>query len=282
MWSNFHMHSRYCDGKGEMQEYITKAKYEGALSIGFSSHAPLPFPCKWCMKTEALDTYLHEIDSLRSDNPGIEIYKGLEVDYIPGVISPAMFSDKLDYTIGSIHFVEKFSDGTSWEIDGLHTVFINGLKSIFRGDIRDAVHRYFELTREMIAEACPTIIGHMDKIKIQNPEDRFFSENDSWYQQEIEKTIDLIAEAGAIVEVNTRGIYQKKSPTTYPSPWILQHLFEKNIPITISSDAHHHNDIFNEFRETATGLLDIGFRSLMVLHDDGWKPHLFNTHGIIR
>jgi len=282
MWSNFHMHSRYCDGKGEMQEYISEAKRKRALSIGFSSHAPIPFPCKWCMKAEALDTYLHEIDSLRSHNPGIEIYKGLEVDYIPGVISPALFRDQLDYTIGSIHFVEKFPDGTPWEIDGLHTVFIDGLKNIFKGEICDAIHRYFELTREMIDQGCPTIIGHLDKIKIQNPEDKFFSENDSWYQLEIEKTIDMIAGTGAIVEVNTRGIYRKKSSTTYPSPWILQHLYDKKVPITLSSDAHHPNDIFNEFRETATALLDIGFRSLMVLHDESWRPHLFNTHGIIR
>ena len=282
MWSNFHMHSQYCDGKGEMHEYATRARELDAISVGFSSHAPIPFPCKWCMKSDDLSAYLSDIENLNASYPEVEIYKGLEVDFIPGIISPDQFSDRLDYTIGSIHFVEKFPDGTPWEIDGLHTLFMDGLESIFRGNIRDAVTRYFEITREMIDKSCPTIVGHLDKIKIQNPEDKFFHERDPWYQAEIATTIDLFAAAGVIVEVNTRGIYQKKSSTAYPSPWILARLCEKNIPITLSSDAHHPADIFNQFTDTAKLLLDIGFRSLMVLHEGKWKPFLFDTHGIIQ
>jgi len=274
------MHSNYCDGKSEMIEYVRQAKTMGMLSIGFSSHAPINFPCTWCMKAENFISYQHSIQMLKDSNSGIEIYKGLEVDFVPGVISPGNFNKELDYTIGSIHFVDQFPDGKHWEIDGLRIVFLDGLEKIFHNDIRLAVSRYFELTREMIETSCPSIIGHMDKIKIQNPAQKFFSEDEEWYQEEIKKTIDLIAERKVIVEVNTRGIYQKKSTTTYPSPWILELMLAKDIPVTISSDAHHPTDIINQFPETAALLMDIGYKFISVLHENRWKAFSFNKHGI--
>lgn len=281
MWSNFHMHSNYCDGKSEMIEYVRQAKSIGMLSIGFSSHAPISFPCTWCMKAEDFPRYQNSFETIKDSVSGLEMYKGLEVDFIPGVISAGNFNKELDYTIGSIHFVDRYPDGRHWEIDGLHTLFLDGLEKIFHNDISRAVTRYFELTREMIETSCPSIIGHMDKIKIQNPAQKFFSEDEEWYQKEVKKTIDLIGERKVIVEVNTRGIYQKKSSTTYPSPWILDLMYAKNIPVTLSSDAHHPSDIINQFPETASLLMDIGYRSINVLHGNKWKAFSFNEHGII-
>ena len=281
MWSNFHMHSNYCDGKSEMIEYVRQAESMGMLSIGFSSHAPINFPCSWCMKAENFTNYQNSIETVKDSFSGLEVYKGLEVDFIPGVISARNFSKELDYTIGSIHFVDRYPDGRHWEIDGLHTLFLDGLEKIFQNDIRRAITRYFELTREMIETACPSIVGHMDKIKIQNPAQKFFSEDEEWYQNEVKKTIDLIAEKKVIVEVNTRGIYQKKSSTTYPSPWILELIHLKKIPVTLSSDAHHPTDIINQFPEAAALLLDIGYSSINVLHGNKWKAFSFNKHGIL-
>ncbi|MDH4089956.1 MAG: histidinol-phosphatase [Cyclobacteriaceae bacterium] len=281
MWTNFHTHNNYCDGKGTLEEYVKLAKAKKMLGLGFSSHAPLPFPRSWCMKPEDLPSYLRDIALLKSTTPEIEIYTSLEIDFIPGIISPDQYNDQLDYTIGSIHFVENLSNGTPWEIDGPHALFLEGLENIFHGEIREAIIRYFELTREMIEQSNPTIIGHLDKIKIQNPGMKFWNEQDQWYQLEIAKTIDLIADSNAIVEVNTRGIYQQKSLTTYPSPWVLELVHKKNIPITLSSDAHHPNDIINQFPETARLLLDIGFKSITIPNEGNWRPFLFNTHGII-
>lgn len=280
MWANFHMHSHYCDGKGALTEYVKAALELGMPAAGFSSHAPVPFDCLWCMKAERLDDYLREADHLKQVNEGIELYKGLEVDYIPGVISPRDFSSRLDYTIGSVHFIDAFPDGTPWEIDGLHTLFMDGLKQIFNGNIRAVIARYFTLTREMVQTAAPDVIGHLDKIKIQNINHQFYSEDESWYVTEIERTIDAIAEARTIVEVNTRGLYQKKSATPYPSPWILERLYDRRVPITLSSDAHHPSDITNRFAETSSLLSDIGFKHLSILMNNKWQSVPFNSHGI--
>lgn len=279
MWLNFHTHSTYCDGKSTLEEIVDKAKSLDMKWLGFSSHAPLPFDCLWSMKSEKLDKYLNEILTLKSQTE-IEIYAGLEVDYIPNTTGPKYFDEALDYTIGSIHFVENFKDGRRWEIDGPHSFFLEGLEKIFSNKIKDVIVRYFELTREMVEHSTPTIVGHLDKIKIQNIDNNFFSEDDLWYRHEIEATLDSIQKSGCIIEVNTRGIYQKKTATTYPSPWILELILKRNIQITLSSDAHHCNDLINQFSEAAIILNQIGFQEIHILHGGQWRPFKFNEHGL--
>lgn len=280
MWSNFHMHSHYCDGKGTLADYVATAKEANMASIGFSSHAPVPFDCSWCMKAGKLGDYLDDAYALQQQADGIEIYTGLEVDYIPNVVSPLDFQNKLDYTVGSIHFIDALPDGRPWEIDGLHTLFLEGLEQIFRGDIREVIRRYYRYTRQMVQTARPDIVGHLDKIKIQNVDNKFYTEEDPWYVTAIEETIDAIAESGAIVEVNTRGLYQKKSATPYPSPWILERLHHLRIPVTLSSDAHMTRDITRDFEETAALLRDIGYTHLSVLNKRKWQPIPFDKHGL--
>jgi histidinol-phosphatase (PHP family) len=280
MWANFHTHSHYCDGVGDLKEYAEKANSEKVLSLGFSSHAPLPFPCNWSMKSEMQTAYINNIESLKADYPLLHLYKGMEVDFIPGVVSPKDVKSLLDYTIGSIHFVERFADGRYWEVDGTHLVFMDGLKSIFNNNIRDAVTRYFELTRQMVSESLPDVVGHLDKIKIQNSVGKVFEEADPWYRYEVVRTLDLIAQTKVVIEVNTRGLYQKKSPTTYPSPWILEKILQRKIPVTISSDAHHPKDLINQFSQTTAQLLAIGFREISILKDGSWQSVPLTPHGI--
>jgi histidinol-phosphatase (PHP family) len=280
MWTNFHTHSRYCDGIGEMAEYVAQAAAKGVVSLGFSSHAPVPFDCAWCMKKEDLQPYLDNIESLKAGQPPVQLYKGMEVDYIPGVLSPRDLRPLLDYTVGSVHFIDRFPDGKPWEIDGSHQVFLAGLEAIFYNDIQAAVSRYFELTREMISTAPPDILGHLDKIKIQNAEDKFFHETDKWYRHEVIRTLDAVAGTEVIIEVNTRGLYQKKSATTYPSPWILEEILQRSIPVTVSSDAHHPKDLVNQFEQTAALLVAIGFRKISILRDGSWQPVTLTPDGI--
>ncbi|HRG78781.1 MAG TPA: histidinol-phosphatase [Cyclobacteriaceae bacterium] len=275
MWSNFHTHTNYCDGKGTFNDCL---RVSGIKSIGFSSHAPLPFGTPWAMRADQLENYLNEIERLRVEEKSIELYAGLEVDYIPGLIAPTNFNN-LDYTIGSIHFVDAFPDSRPWEIDGTHSLFLEGLQTLFNNKPREAWSRYFELTREMIRQAPPTILGHLDKMKIQNI--GLFDEQDPWYREEIKQTLDSLKGTGIIVEVNTRGLYQKKSTTTYPSPWILAQIKAAGIPITLSSDAHYPEQLFNEFSETARLLKSIGFKQVSILLQGTWQRVDFDEYGLL-
>ena len=280
MWANYHTHSNYCDGKGELTDHVRSAREKKVFSLGFSSHAPLPFACKWSMKSDRLNDYLLRIENLKKNTADIELYKGMEIDYIPDVLSPRDFKSDLDYTIGSIHFVDSFADGKHWEIDGTHSFFLEGFSQIFKSNIQNAITRYFELTREMVEKSFPDVVGHLDKIKIQNTDNKLFHEEDAWYRSEVMETLKTIQHAGSIVEVNTRGIYQKKTTTTYPSPWILEIIHQKNIPITMSTDAHHPDDLINQFEQTASMLKSIGFKKLTILKEGKWQPVDFTLHGI--
>jgi histidinol-phosphatase (PHP family) len=82
------------------------------------------------------------------------------------------------------------------------------------------------------------------------------------------------------VEVNTRGVYKKKTPFPYPSPFILKHLLDMNVPIMLNSDAHHPREITNHFSETAEMLSQIGFRELQIVTKDGLQARPFDKNGI--
>lgn len=274
MITNYHTHCNYCDGGKPMEDYIKEAISKGIVAYGISSHAPVNFSCKWTMKPEEANNYSKEIDDLKLKYKNqIQLYKGLEVDFIPEKVGPTHPNIKalgLDYTIGSIHFMDAYEDGTPWQIDDNKHVFSNGLNEIFGGDIQRVVSRYYELTREMIVESAPDIVGHIDKIKRQNAFKPYFSEESTWYKKEVEDTLDLIKTKGVIIEVNTRGYY-KGLTDIYPSPWILKEILDRKIPVQVNTDAHVPKEIDLGYAYAIQILQDIGFRSVRVLYDNEWQ-----------
>lgn len=284
IWTNYHSHCHYCDGKNNPEKYIKKAIEQKMMAYGFSSHAPLPFECDWTMSATDTLNYIQELKFLKERyRDQIEIYIGMEVDFVPGISSvhhPQIANLDLDYTIGSIHFIPVNQNAEFFEIDGSHTSFNKGLSSYFRNDIMEVIKIYFHLTRQMLLESPPDVLGHLDKIKIQNEEDKYYHEKSRWYHKQLDKTLEVIKESGVIVEVNTRGIYKKKSPQPYPSPWILEKIHRMGIPITLSSDAHHPDEIIKEFGNTASLLRNIGFKKLHVLLEREWIPVSFDQAGL--
>jgi histidinol-phosphatase (PHP family) len=280
MWTNYHCHTHYCDGKHSVSEIVEEARRQNMRAIGISSHAPIRPKLPWCMDLTQLHNYLKEIHNQRLQYSDIEIYAGLEVDYIPGVISPADFRPLLDYTIGSVHMIGG-GPGTGFEIDGPTEKFTEGLQRIYGGNFQEAAIGYFTATREMITASRPDVIGHMDKIKIQDRDGQYFTEQDVWWIEQLELTLNEIATQDCIIEVNTRGIYQKKSHSTYPSPWILELAHRKGIRVTISSDAHLKGDLTREFDNAARILMEAGYREIHILSEGKWIPRHFNEQGLV-
>ncbi len=85
----------------------------------------------------------------------------------------------------------------------------------------------------------------------------------------------VLASSNVILEVSTRGIYKKICNETYPSPWILKQALEREIPITISSDAHHIREINSNFDLASSILLDIGYKEVWQLWNGNWKQFPF-------
>lgn len=283
-WTNYHNHCKYCDGVEEIEIHVQHAINEGVVSLGFSSHSPVSFENKWSMEEKDIPPYLKDIQAAKEKYSGqIEIYKSLEIDFFPGqsgFINKWTQDLNLDYSIGSVHFVDAFEDGMPWEIDGPLMTFEKGLEEIFGNDIRKVLEKYFEYTIQMLEKDCPTILGHVDKIKMQNHHRFFFGDSETWYQELLKQTLEVAAKSGVIAEVNTRGLYKKRASETYPGELGLGLLKEFGIPICLNSDAHHPKEIIGEYKNTAVLLKHLGFKELMVLKNNRWQPMPFDENGI--
>jgi len=277
---NLHTHTRFSDGSSDPEDYIKEAIHQGFDTLGFSDHSPVPFENNFAIREEEVEKYIQAILQLKntysfmSAAPGINILLALEIDYIPGVTLPINHYHKkhpFDYFIGSVHLVKNEDSGKLWFIDGPDIkIYDNGLKEIFSGDARMAVTAYYRQVQEMIVTQKPDIVGHLDKIKMYN-RDRFFSEEEPWYVKLVEETLDLAAAAGCVIEVNTRGIYKKRSETLFPGPEVLKKIRLRNIPVTITSDAHKPHELSLCFEETRKALMDLGFESTWLKTAESWK-----------
>jgi histidinol-phosphatase (PHP family) len=272
---NLHTHSIFCDGSGNPEEYVLSALEKGFHTLGFSSHSPVPFKNNFAIKNEEeLLRYcqnIRELQEIYKDR--ISIYLALEMDYIEGVTGD--FSEYkelcgLDYTIGSVHLVRNGNDENLWFIDGPKVeTYDNGLRDVFGGDVKHAVTTYYDHVTKMVLTQKPDILGHFDKIKMHN-NDRYFREDEPWYRDLVMDLLETIVKTGVIPEVNTRGIYKKRSNDLYPGAWVLKEMKKKNIPITLSADAHHPSEIDGYYSEAVEILKEIGYSELVCYRDGDW------------
>ena len=141
---NLHQHTKFSDGKETPRKYVERAIDLGFSQIGFSEHSPLPFPNPFSLKEENVDDYIEAIDQLKEQFAGqIEIYRALEMDYIPGISEDFDYwrdRCKVDYLIGSVHLVKPDGTDELWFTDGPdYKIYDEGLQQFFGGDIRKAV-----------------------------------------------------------------------------------------------------------------------------------------------
>ncbi len=268
--ANFHTHSLYSDGKAPLPDYVKEAEKQGLEYLGFSEHAPLPFPNTFAIHSERLNEYVNEVRNLPFPN----VFAGLEMDYIPGFsqdFTGMKEQYRLDYIIGSVHLVLSPDQQGLWFIDGpSRDIYDSGLNEYFGGDSRMAVTAYYRQLQKMIREERFDVVGHLDKIKMHN-QGRFFSEDEPWYRVLVQETLDEIERSGLLVEVNTRGIYKKRSETLFPGKEILQEINRRNIPVVLSSDAHEPAELTSCFDDSVLLLKSLGFDSMNYFSDGSWS-----------
>jgi histidinol-phosphatase (PHP family) len=276
---NLHTHSYFCDGKEEPEAYVKHAIELGFHTLGFSSHAPVPFENNFSLKEEKMDEYFSTIRALDEKyKDRINILLSMEIDYIPGITRAFTEFSKagnLDYTIGGVHLVRNKEIEKLWFIDGSKKeTYDDGLQILFNGNPRKGVEAYYGQIAEMVATQKPDIIAHLDKIKMHN-KNRYFSEEEGWYKDLVWKTLKYIAdESDCIIEVNTRGLYKKRSDTFFPSPAILEQIHHLKIPITLSSDAHQPHELNAYYEEALKLLKEIGFKELVYFDNKGRNKQL--------
>jgi len=268
MLHNHHTHSCFSDGKSLPGEYIEKAIEKGFSILGFTEHSPLPFENGFSFRPEKKQEYLDLMTALKQEYTGqISIYRGLEMDFVPGMSDDFAAVEQEyqpDYLIGSVHLVNSPGGDALWFIDGpMAEIYDAGLNDYFGGDIRKAVTAYYSQVNGMLETQRFDIIGHMDKIKMHN-RGRYFSEDEKWYCDLVAETLRLIREKDIIAEVNTRGIYKKRSDTTYPGLEILKQIKALGIRVMVNSDAHQPEEIDGAYLEAfrlleAAGIAETAF-----------------------
>lgn len=274
--SNYHSHCTFCDGRSTPEDFVKFAISHGFRAYGFSSHSPLPFETFWNMSKDDMPEYLAEINRLKEKYAGqLEIYTSLEIDYLDETYNPsiAYFQElPLDYRIGSIHFLplsEHLSEDNMVCIDGAFADYKDSVDRYFEGKISKLVTRYFDSTLKMIEAGGIDIVGHMDKIYMNGHKCEGFSFDADWYQKPFKAVLDLIAQKGLMVEVNTKNLTKKQQ--IFPRKEYLSLLKDMNIPVMVNSDCHY-PDLVNDGRTEAFEILkEIGFKTTRELIKGSWQ-----------
>ncbi|MBN2628141.1 MAG: histidinol-phosphatase [Spirochaetales bacterium] len=271
--TNYHTHTIYCDGKGKPKAYAEAALEKGLTALGFSSHSP--WPDSVCgIKEKQVPKYIKEIEGLRKTYEGrLEIYLGLEIEYFPGFSSAAdEYYDTLplDYRIGSLHSLYDESEKKWYAVDGPEEEYKHILNDMCGGIMENFVRQYYGHIRDMIKVGRFEILGHLDLIKKHNKGEVYFTEDASWYRDEIQKTLDCLEGTGIILEVNTGGLSRGYTETVYPSPWILAEACQRNIPTQLNGDAHAPENLDFAYAEAREIMAEAGYDQVRLLLGGEW------------
>ncbi len=269
---NFHTHNELCDGDGPAENYILAAIEKGFKALGFSSHAPIPVDLDWTLQKEKVGEYYQLIKNLKDKyKEKLEVYLGLEFDYFEKKEFQDFYfknKEKLDYNICSVHFF--YEKEHFYIIDGKFENYVEALKIIFNENITLFVKKYYELIRKMIVEFKPDIVAHIDLIKKNNKKNTFFSEKEEWYKEEILYTLDVLKKSSSILEINTGGLARGSIEDFYPSEWLFNECFKRNIPIIVNSDCHQPEKLDAYFQEAKKSLRQAGYSFQKVLFNNKW------------
>ena len=274
--ANYHTHTTFCDGSNTAAEMVTAAIRENIQDLGFSAHAAWPFATHWHLSANRYTEYLDTIRSLAFKNTKkIRIRCGFEADYIPGITAPdsSIYREFApDYLIGSVHMLAGSAKNSGiWSIDGPVDEVAQGLSDVYRNNGKRAVQEYWYTVREMVASCDFDIIGHLDLVRKRNGVLCFFDERDPWYKREIKQTVKIIARSGKIVELNTGGIARKALDSIYPSDALLELLCKRNVPVTLSSDAHTSTGLTFAYDTAIEAARRAGYHEITFLGQNGYE-----------
>jgi len=240
---DLHNHTTRCNhATGTVDEYVQRAIKLGIDVYGFSEHGPMDFDPKYRLAFEEMDAYVSDILTAKERYKNdIDILLGYEVDWLQGHMDRRVIYADVDYLIGSVHFIDK------WSFD--NPEFIGGWKN---KDIDEIWQAYFEATEAMVKSGKFDIVGHLDLIKVF----KFMPKQD--VRLLAKNVLDAIKKSDMVMEVNTSGL-RKPIGEMYPSRDLLEVAYTLDIPITFSSDAHAVEQIGAGY-ELATSLAkDIGY-----------------------
>ena len=229
-----------------LQPWADSARKVGLTDIAFTDH----------------DRYhagidFDEIDQLRERNSDLRIRAGIELDNDPihsacGRKWIEKHWDKLDFVLGSVHFLERDDQMFDSVPDGA---------TQFEGRDIDAIYAdYFRRVREMAATGLVDCLAHLDLIKIHG------HRPSAEVGAIVNETLDFIRARNLAIELSTAG-WRKPVNELYPSARIIELAMEKGIPFTIASDAHSPAQLAENYPRLAQKLGAFGIRQICIFQN---------------
>jgi len=240
---DLHNHTTRCNhAEGTVDEYIQRAIELGINIYGFSEHAPMDFDEKYRLPFKDMEAYTTDILTAKEKYKNdISILLGYEVDWLQGHMNEKVLDADVDYLIGSVHFIDK------WSFD--NPEFIGSWKE---KDIDAIWQAYFEATEAMAKSGKFDIVGHLDLIKVF----KFMPKQD--IRLLAKDVLKAIKKSNMVIEINTAGL-RKPVGEMYPSQALVEEAYALDIPITFSSDAHAVEQIGAGYDLATTLARDIGY-----------------------
>jgi len=245
LFSDYHTHpqghrvQRYTPAL--LQPWVDSARKFGLTDIAFTDH----------------DRYhtgidFDEIDHLRERNPDLKLRAGIELDNDPIHSSAGRkwiekHWDKLDFVLGSVHFLGRGDQMFDSVPDGAEQ---------FEGHDVDAIYAdYFRRVREMAATGLVDCLAHLDLVKIHG------HRPGAEIGAIVSETLDFIRARNLAIELSTAG-WRKPVNELYPSDRIVELAIEKGIPFTTASDAHSHAQLGDNYPRLAQKMASCGIRGV--------------------
>jgi len=265
---DWHTHNFRCNhATGELNEYIVNAMKKKLGIIGLSDHFPISYSKEdgslrlkqFAMSVKEVDEYLAEAEKLREHYKQlIDVKIGFEVGYLDGKEGKYFnrilrLNGRIDYLIGSVHTI-KLKD-RFWGLKNGDLAFL-----VNKYGANYIYSQYFETVRKMLLsdKFDLDIIGHLDFVKNGKESSRL---NDLIVEK-IRNLVPVIKERGVAVEINTQGLrngYKK----LYPCKRVINVLYDHNIPILLSSDAHNPLDVGFGFIDILNFIQELGYTSVV-------------------
>ena len=150
------------------------------------------------------DEYYQEATRLRDKYaPQITILIGMEVDWVrpdsKNLVKALLDKYQLDFFVGSVHHVHTIP------IDYSHELFCDAQRES-GGSIEELYEDYFDHQYDMLETLKPSIVGHLDLIRLQSdhPNGSFKAYSKVW--DKILRNLDLIVGYGGVIELNSAAL----------------------------------------------------------------------------
>ena len=162
----FHMHTRYSDGSGSLEEMAEAAERLGFSYLGISEHSRSAAYAGG-LKVEAVERMRKDVDAFNSSGGAVHLFFGIESDISPG--------GDLDYPVEVLELFD----------------FVIA-----------SVHSRFDMSREEMTERMVKAVENPYTTMLGHPTGRLLLAREA-YPLDLEKVLKKAAETGVIVEFNS-------------------------------------------------------------------------------